>query len=568
MIALPPPGFLIPLHHVDVWGGEVSRDLLESTVAKVDWRGVVEAVWGFLGASWLDGVEDARHQGPILKNFAKLVPLYGDVLVRKYSLEPHRPVFTREGMLAVLRVAVVLQSQHEASLAEFADTFVRANLIANELLSNEILPTDPQNSAVDLLRSELRSAVLHLDNPHDLLARAEAFIEWSKTSAALASENALPIEADFSRFTGLTWREYAAATYATFSRCATVCDASNAGRTSALFSLDEWLVDLTDKSVMERWFRVSSVPLAELRAEWAEATSLSFSASGSLWRHPVVRYDAGRFFAPYPQLIQNALGDGVYFLLLDGYAGPDRLKFMRFYGKFFEDYVAGCFSRGYAGRIDATVRPEIEYGKGKRKIKSTDVVVAENGDVLFIEVMAKRPKLVESVLSLKDDGIQSDVAAFVRKARELHERIRDYRSGLLFPDLPRPGRQRIFPVIVTPTEWPRVYLLHAVLPAAIAKDGLLAGCEPIELLDAGDVELLEGLLQRGMRLPALLDRKNGTGGPTDARFKSVNDYLIHYEPNVTSGNGRPGRERGSEIARALIDLGKSWFAPHLLGDAP
>lgn len=556
-----PPGFLIPLYHADVWGGEASRDALEDAVRKADWRGVVEVVWGFLGASWPDGVEDSRHQGPILKNFAKLVPLYGDALLRRYSLEPHRPVLTREGMLGVLRAAVVSQSQPHASPSEFADAFVRANLIANELLGSEILPADSQNSAADLLRSELRSAVLHLDNPHDLLARADAFFDWSKTPKATASKNALPIEDDFRRFTGLSWREYAAATYTAFSRCTSVREARYGGRVSALFSLDDWLAGLTDKTVMERWFAVSSIPLAELRAEWADTTSLSFAASGSLWRRPVVRHDNGKFFVPYPQLIQNALGDGAFFLLLDGYIDANRLKFTRFYGEFFEDYVAGCFTRGYANCDDAIVRSETEYMKRKQKIKSTDVVVAENGDVMFIEVMAKRPKLVESVLTLKDDGIQSDVAAFVAKARELDKRIGDYRDGLLFPDLPRPDGQRIFPVIVTPTEWPRVYLLHYVLPAAIAKERLLTGCEPVELLDAGDVELLEGLLQRGMRLPAFLDRKNGAGGPTDARFKSVNDYLIFYEPSLLSNNRRPGRERGDEIARSLIALGESWFPP-------
>jgi hypothetical protein len=555
-----PPGFLIPLYHADVWGGEASRDVLEATVLKIDWRGVVEVVWGFLGASWLDGVETAKHQAPILKNFAKLLPLYGHALTRRYSLEPHRPVFTREGMLAVLRAAVVSQAQPSSSQLEFADAFVRANLIANELLGTEIVPLASQNSAADLLRSELRSAVLHLDNPHDLLARAEAFFDWSKTPNAAASENALPIEDDFRRFTGLSWREYAAAAYAAFSRCTSVGDPRYAGRMSALFSLEEWLVGMRDKSALERWFAVSSIPLAELRAEWAVATSLSFAASGSLWRQPVVRYDGGRFFVPYPQLIQNALGDGAFFLLFDGYLGSDRLKFRRFYGEFFEDYVAGCFARGYADRGDAIVRPETMYVKGKQRIKSTDIVVAENGDVLFIEVMAKRPKLIESVLALKDDGIQADVAAFVAKARELNKRICDYRDGSLFPELPRPNGQRIFPVIVTPTEWPRVYLLYTVLPAAIAGEGLLAGCEPIELLDAGDAELLEGLLQRGLRLPELLDRKNGTGGPTDARYKSVNDYLVFYERSLLSNNPRPGRERGSEIARSLIALGEGWFA--------
>ena len=47
--------------------------------------------------------------------------------------------------------------------------------------------------------------------------------------------------------------------------------------------------------------------------------------------------------------------------------------------------------------------------------------------------------------------------------------------------------------------------------------------------------------------------------PTDARFKSVNDYLVFYEPSLLSDNRRPGRERGGDIARSLIALGESWF---------
>jgi hypothetical protein len=126
----------------------------------------------------------------------------------------------------------------ELAEEQFADAFVRANLMANELLGAEILPSDPQNSAVDLLRSELRSSVLHLDNPHDLLARAEAFIEWSNTPKAIASKNAFPIEADFRQLTGLSWREYAAAAYAAFSRCTSVREARCVGRMSALFDLE------------------------------------------------------------------------------------------------------------------------------------------------------------------------------------------------------------------------------------------------------------------------------------------------------------------------------------------
>lgn len=172
--------------------------------------------------------------------------------------------------------------------------------------------------------------------------------------------------------------------------------------------------------------------------------------------------------------------------------------------------------------------------------------------------MAKRPNLLESVLALSDEGIQT-VGTFVDKARELDERIKDYKAGLYFPDLPRPDGQRVFPIIVTPTSWPRIYLLYSVLPKAIVSESLLEGCQPIELMDATDIELLEGGLQTGARLGALLDRKNGDGEPTDPRFKSLNDYLIFYERGLFSGVRRPGRERGAEIARSIIEAANAWW---------
>jgi hypothetical protein len=79
------------------------------------------------------------------------------------------------------------------------------------------------------------------------------------------------------------------------------------------------------------------VRIARVDRCWLSIPTLLFAASGSLRRRPAVRHGNGKFFVPYPQLTQNALGDGAFFLLLDGYAGADRLKVTRFYGEFFED---------------------------------------------------------------------------------------------------------------------------------------------------------------------------------------------------------------------------------------
>src|SRR5450755_2370268 len=42
--------------------------------------------------------------------------------------------------------------------------------------------------------------------------------------------------------------------------------------------------------------------------------------------------------------------------------------------------------------------------------------------------------------------------------------------------------------------------------------------------------------------------------PTDRRFKSLNDYLVYYEPDLFADHRRPGRTRGTQVAREIMQL--------------
>lgn len=562
--APPPPGFIVPLRYDEIFGAPASREALRALLSKVDWRGIVEVASMVSSVSWQDGIETPRHQIPFFRNLEPHL-IYGAALAMRLLTEPHRPVVTRESLLAVLRVAITLSVEVETDQRTFSDTFVKAALMANELLQGEVTAPEHHGAAEDLLPSELRSAVLHFENLHDLLGRTDALFLWSRTERARASPHYLPIEADLQRFSGLTWPEYAASGYLCLARCTSISHPAFAGRLSALFYLDQWLAGLAESAKVRQWFNVSSVAVAQLRVDWSEAESLSFAASGALWRKPVVRADRGGFFVPHAPLVQNTIGDGMFFLLLDGYRSdsPDgavRRRFTQFYGDFFQDYIAERLTSGYAGRADVVVRTEGPYFVGRNRVMSTDVIVFESDDnVLFVEVMAKRPKLIESVVALSDEAIEEDSNVFISKARELSNRIHDFREGLLFPDMPRPPGQRIYPIIVTPTTWPRIHLLHTILPRAIAREDLLLGTEPIEILDAGDVELLEAGLQNGIRLSQLLLRKNGRGQITDGRYKSVRDYLSLYEPGLLGNVRRPIRLRGDDVAHGILELAHSWW---------
>jgi hypothetical protein len=519
---------------------------------------------GILSVSWRDGVESARQQRALVGEMTKDL-LYSAAIASKLMSEPHRVLFTQEGMLAVLRLAVVAGSPGNPPVGDHSDTFTKAILAANELLALEIMVENPSGAAADLLPSELRSAILHAENLNDQLARTDAFFAWSITAEARASKNVLPVEEDLRRFTGLTPLEYAAGAYGMLARFASMKTWSEVERLGVAFSIEQWQAGVSDTRVVRQWIVANSVPLENVRAEWQSEPSLSLAGAGCLWRKPVIQVEDDLFFVPAPTLVQNAMGDGTYFALMDGYrdaAGSDPRarkeaveRFTRFYGEFFEDQIAGILERAYSGRIDALFTREVEYLAG---VKSSDVIIAEGQDVIFVEVVAKRMNLVDSVLRLKPEAIARDIeAAVLVKTRQLDRNIRDFRAGTLLPDFPRTAGQRIFPVIVSPHDRPRVNVITTALADARKKHGLLADVEPLELLDLGEVEQVETGIHTGVRLSALLDRKNKS--TPHNRMMSLHNYLIFVEPNTLPAGMSPTRERGSEVAQRILALAQTWI---------
>lgn len=141
------------------------------------------------------------------------------------------------------------------------------------------------------------------------------------------------------------------------------------------------------------------------------------------------------------------------------------------------------------------------------------------------------------------------------KVAQLDRNIQDFRAGELFPDMPRKQDFRVFPVIVSPAEWPRIYTLGARLPELLPSTGLLKGCEPLELLDVGEVEQLEAIASAGHSITGLLDRKNSFIAHN--RFQSLHNYLIHSERSMLQ-EASPALQYGNDVARRAIELALTW----------
>lgn len=550
-----PKRWIVPIPYSDVFGRRPTRDNLVTFVRPLPYADLVAKCAAIALLSWQRGIEDQRHQADLVHNLLVYNPPYARKIREILAQDTPRVLFTRETLLALIRVAVVEQSVGQpCTEAQYADNFVRAALAANQLIYDELMPEVKTKSAADLIASELRSAIAHIDNPHILLGRTNALFVWSKTNRAIQHPDHLVIDDDLRRFTGLNHMEFAAGAYAVLARTAAAKTFDQIKAAGVVFDVDAWLNGVRDSRVPRMWLDVCSISEQTLRDEWRTETSLSYAGAGSLYRRPVMTVENGLRITPTPALLANAMGDGIYFALLDSYGSGDKEKLSRYYGSFFEDYVVDIFERGYAPR-GAFFRREVFYRPG---VKSSDAFICDNGDVFFVEVVAKRMNLIKSVLRLDASQIETDLQQGVlKKIRQLQRNVDDFRSGVLFPEVERKGA-RIFPILVSPKAFPRIYVVANLVKTAQKEERLLIDTEPIELLTVDEVESIEGDLAAGLNLGNLLHRKNCS--TPQRRFMTLNNYLIDEEPTTATVSNLAQR-RGDAVATEMVDLMVSWGLP-------
>ena len=554
---MPTDVLLTPITYSELFGSVPTFGELTDLVCAPEWKLLASRCIGVAAISWQHGIEDPEHQYKLFRDFGFQL-LYGPALDSKLTKESHRRLYTRESLLAILRVAVVNRTDPGKLFSdlEFADLFHKAVLMANELFVNELNPEAVTNGAKDLLATELRSILAQQENPHDLIARTAALFEWNETERATVHGGALPLRDDFTQFTGLAPEEYAAATYCALSRAAAMRSWDEFAFHGPAFDPNTWLSGqgIVDKQPMMTWFQGHTVTIGTARADWVKESSLSLAGAGPLWKRPMVEDEEKLLFIPSPFFVANMLGDGAYFQLFDGY-GDRNIQFSTLYGHFFQDYVEDRFRSGYVGRPEADIWADISYPGGQ----SSDVIISEAGHVIFVEVVAKRMQLIGSVLRLDEKKIADDLrAGVIEKLQQLQDNISAFRDKTLLPEIERPPGQRIYPVLVAPREWPRIYVLLHLLREELYAN-LFADCEPVELLDVGEIEDLEGRLVQGLRLAELLDRKNKS--TPQNRALSLHNYLTNVEPGTCPIKRSPMRARGGELAKGLMEIARGWTEP-------
>ena len=426
---------------------------------------------------------------------------------------------------------------------DFGFRIAECALMYNELLGMEVLPKVQSGTVEDLLAAELRSLPRNRDHRFGIVGRYVRFVDWMKSGEPPKYGWYRSIEDDFFEFYGISLPDYLASCVLFGTLYTGIRDVESLKIFDPIIDVPAWFKTLKDRTFIDRFIDRFAIPTAELVNQWnAEpSVSLSLAALGPLWNRPLIRLDEVHVVAPLPALIYNAIGEGLYYNLFDRYDDETKGRFSQCFGYFLQEYVREIFDAAYTGAKDVVVDGDVAYGKGGG-FRTTDTVIFEGDDVIFVEVVAKRVNLKGAVLDLDEASIRGVLEAGVRKKlKQLHTNVEAYRAGKTFPKRPRPSGQRIFTLIVTPVPYPHLYVVREYIPRTLAEEGWLQAVTSVEIADIEEIEILEDSMPRGFRLGLFLQSK------------------LQSAPNVPIKNALIGRDdvgRGEPVilrGRAFVD---------------
>lgn len=469
-------------------------------------------------------------------------------------LEPPNIFITLE-QVAVLQKFSMMYCAPEGSPVppDFTNRLLRVMLAYNSMRGLEDI--DPKDREKAMLTTELRNMFTSHQLTGFLVDFYWRFFKWAQDAQAAKSKHYLDVNADFQTFYGMAFIEYAAAAFAFLGHYIRIRTVADLQTSSPFISVDNFLQHLTNQKPVRDWLTLCSLTAAEAKAELTKQSAVRYSGLSlqPLLDHPMIYVEPGVVYCPHIPFLENRIGTGLFFALLDGYNKADGNRrrsdrFTRFFGDFFESY---CLN--FAKTMHPTaelVFGEIEYEPGK---KSTDIVVFEGQDAVFIDVTTARLTMKSTLIDLDETSILKDIDKIVDNARQMDGSIAAFKEGRLvftYPDgtpiLPS-SINRIFPVALVIAPVPRFWAYNNRIFARLKDKGYLVGREPFEVLSAEDFDVLMRLVKSGMSIAQVLNRKFSHEIPI-ARTTSLWNYLSLYDEEL--------RRRLETVA--WPPLGKDW----------
>jgi hypothetical protein len=248
----------------------------------------------------------------------------------------------------------------------------------------------------------------------------------------------------------------------------------------------------------------------------------------------------------------------------DHLRGAERLKFTRFFGELFQRYAQDAIDRAYptSDHLFKRVYPEKRYGKRGQEKNTSDVMILYGEDVIFVEVIASRLKMVETTIRGDLTSFRQDLRdKVINAAQQVDRVVGDFRRGEFGLDgFQGKNMRRAYPVVVSFGTIPQTVPVWHEIQGMLLKRRILQSSADADLtlIDVEELEMLEALIASGISLVDILEQKQSHPW---YRYWPMKTFLAH----VISPDGVHNEylfERLGELMRSALDI--LGFGEHVL----
>lgn len=290
----------------------------------------------------------------------------------------------------------------------------------------------------------------------------------------------------------------------------------------------------------QRVLNLFALPIERMRARLLRETRAGRSAYAvtTLRQRPLIYARRGYLVCPSPRFLKERFTSGIYWTIADSLPERRRLRFFRYFGELFEEYVSRALTRMIpdGGGLARRLFREFPYQAAHGEVRTSDLMVVYGRSAVFFEVNSAR---LQTQTTVRGDpkAFERDAGKMIiENAKQLARVITDFRQGRFqLGETSSRDIDRIYPVIVTLQTFPQLpqiwsWLSHWMVAKKVKLDG--AGVRPLQVLDSEEIENLEAIVQNGYSISDVLEAKCSS----KYREESLKNFLF-YSQQFNRGPG-------------------------------
>ncbi len=447
----------------------------------------------------------------------------GRSLVARMAANP-TTILIQEEQLAVLARYALTYSQSGDSWPDNGDELLLDAMLGFNSLAESEIHAGADTTSEWFLRKEIRSSAADSENVANVLRRYGEFSNWAASDDARNARDYLDLDSLFHDATGLSYIEFATATFAFYVHFGGAA-VKHPAEFKPFLELEPFCSQLRDGRVLRTWVQQTVVTATKARHLLGGLPeSMSIASLYPVMNTPLVEIRPGAIACPALRYLPNVAGNGLIFRLvefLEKRDGAKRAKqFRGFFGTFLEAYVFDILKRSCCELADVTLFRELIYGRDTKR--SSDIAIFRGSTAVFVDVTSKRFNTIHSLIELDRDYIDRDLRAMITgKYKQINDRAADFRSGeLRYTGIDAQNITDIVGLVVTPQGLARFYGVNERIEALREPTDHLSA---VEFFDLNEVEIIEDAYRGRLDLHELVKTKLAD---PPGRTRTLTNYLF------------------------------------------